>query len=188
MFWNWYTVDACFFSSSWRITSRASFLAACIAVMALVVLLEFLRRLQRQYDRYIFDRAQRQHNRGTSSSVTTPDNNHKSSSRRDSETIKTYAANVESAPNSAVPLLIDDWSKKLSFSTSPTTTTARLFSPSWLQQAVRGAIYTMQFVVAYLIMLLAMYYNGYILLSIFVGVFVGFCMSSWDTFGQNGSQ
>ena len=39
-----------------------------------------------------------------------------------------------------------------------------------------------------MIMLLAMYYNGYILLSIFVGVFVGFCMASWDTFGQNGSQ
>ena len=183
MFWNWYTVDACFLSSSWRISSHASFLGACTAVIALVVLLEFLRHLQRKYDRYIFDHAQKQHGRGIAS-ITTADNNH-NSSRRDFETIKGYAANVESAPNSAVPLLADDWSKNLSFSTPPTT---RLFRPSWPQQAVRGAIYTMQFVVAYMIMLLAMYYNGFILLSIFLGVFVGFCMSSWDTFGQNNSQ
>lgn len=183
MFWNWYTVDACFLSSSWRISSHASFLGACIAVMALVVLLEFLRRLQRMYDSYIFLRARQQHGRGIAG-VTAVDNNH-DSSRGDIGTIKGYAANVESAPNSAVPLLVGDWSKNLSFSTLPTM---GLFRPSWPQQAVRGAIYTMQFMVAYMIMLLAMYYNGYILLSIFLGVFVGFCMSSWDTFGQNNPQ
>ena len=185
MFWNWYTVDACFLSSSWRISSYASFLGACIAVIALVVLLEFLRRLQRIYDRYIFRRAQQEHGSDIDS-ITAADNNDHDSSRGDFETIKGYAANVESAPNSAVPLLVGDWSKNLSFSTPPTT--RRFFRPSWPQQAVRGAIYTMQFTVAYMIMLLAMYYNGYILLSIFLGVFVGFCMSSWDTFEQNNSQ
>ena len=183
MFWNWYTVDACFLSPSWRISSHASFLGACIAVIALVVLLEFLRRLQRKYDRYIFHCAQQQHGRGIAS-ITAADNNH-NSSRWDFQTIRGFAVNVESAPNSAVPLLVGLWSKNLSFSTPPTM---RVFRPSWPQQAVRGAIYTMQFMVAYMIMLLAMYYNGYILLSIFLGVFVGFCMSSWDTFGQNNSQ
>ena len=184
MFWNWYTVDACFLSSSWRISSHAGFLGACTAVIALVVLLEFLRRLQRKYDRYILDRAQEQHGMDISS-IVTAENDDQHSSRRNFETIKGYAANVESAPNSAVPLLADDWSKNLSFSTLPKT---GLFRPNWPQQAVRGAIYTMQFVVAYMIMLLAMYYNGYILLSIFLGVFVGFCMCSRDTFGQNNSQ
>ena len=180
MFWNWYTVDACFLSSSWRISSHASFLGACTAVIALVVLLEFLRRLQRKYDRYIFDRAQKKHGRGISSIITADNNQH--SSRWNFETIKGYAPNVESAQNNAVPLLADQWSKNLSLSTPPNTGP---FRPSWPQQAVRGAIYTMQFVVAYMIMLLAMYYNGYILLSIFLGVFVGFCMCSRDTFGQN---
>ena len=188
MFWNWYTVDTCFLSSSWRISSHAGFLGACAAVIALVVLLEFLRRLQRNYDRYIFDRGQRQHGRGIASGITTTAENNHNSSRRDSETIKASAANLDLAPNSALPLLADDWSKNLSVSTPPPPRTTGLFKPSWPQQAVRGAIYTMQFVVAYMIMLLAMYYNGYILLSIFVGVFVGFCMASWDTFGQNGSQ
>jgi copper transporter 1 len=39
--------------------------------------------------------------------------------------------------------------------------------------AVRALLHTCQFAVAYFIMLLAMYYNGYVLLSIFAGAFVG---------------
>ena len=58
------------------------------------------------------------------------------------------------------------------------------FVPSVPQQMVRATIYTLQFLVAYMIMLLAMYYNGYILICIILGVFIGFSMFSWDTFGS----
>ena len=55
--------------------------------------------------------------------------------------------------------------------------------PTLMQQVIRAAIHTMQFAVAYIIMLLAMYYNGYIIVCIFLGVFIGFMIFSWDALG-----
>ncbi|KAF2670158.1 Tctr2 protein [Microthyrium microscopicum] len=54
------------------------------------------------------------------------------------------------------------------------------FRPHLAQQLIRGLLHTSQFIVAYFIMLLAMYYNGYILISIFVGAFLGFVVFEWE--------
>lgn len=53
MLWNWYTADACFLSSTWHITSRGMFAGSCIGVILLVLSLEFLRRLGKEYDRLL---------------------------------------------------------------------------------------------------------------------------------------
>ena len=53
MLWNWYTVDACFISSTWHVRSRGAFAGSCIGVVLLVMSLEFLRRAQREFDRYL---------------------------------------------------------------------------------------------------------------------------------------
>jgi copper transporter 1 len=60
--------------------------------------------------------------------------------------------------------------------------------PSWSQQAVRGGIYGIQFTVAFLLMLLGMYFNGYILFAIFLGGATGFTLFGSDTLaaGANG--
>ena len=50
MFWDWYTVDACFISSTWHITSAGIFADSCVGVICLVILLEFLRGVQREHD------------------------------------------------------------------------------------------------------------------------------------------
>jgi len=42
-------------------------------------------------------------------------------------------------------------------------------SPTFLQQAIRATFYMVQFGAGYMLMLLAMYYNGYILIF---GIFV----------------
>jgi copper transporter 1 len=39
----------------------------------------------------------------------------------------------------------------------------------------------LQFAVAYLIMLLAMYYNGYLIISIFAGSYIGAFIFSWES-------
>lgn len=39
----------------------------------------------------------------------------------------------------------------------------------------------LQFAIAYIIMLLAMYYNGYLILSIFAGSYIGALIFSWET-------
>ena len=53
MLWNWYTVDSCFISSTWHITSKGMFAGSCIGVILLVIALEGLRRGQRELDRYL---------------------------------------------------------------------------------------------------------------------------------------
>ena len=53
MMWNWNTLHACFISPSWHITSRGMFAGSCIGVLLLAILLEFLRRSIKEYDRFI---------------------------------------------------------------------------------------------------------------------------------------
>ncbi|KAJ5639582.1 uncharacterized protein N7484_007444 [Penicillium longicatenatum] len=53
MLWNWNTVDSCFIAESWHITSKGMFAGSCIGVICLVICLEFLRRLGKEYDRFL---------------------------------------------------------------------------------------------------------------------------------------
>lgn len=53
MLFNLNTIDACFLSSQWRITSSAMFAGSCIGVFLLTLSLEFLRRSIKEYDRYL---------------------------------------------------------------------------------------------------------------------------------------
>ncbi|KAL2056807.1 hypothetical protein ABVK25_003202 [Lepraria finkii] len=127
------------------------FVGSCIGVICLVLLLEFLRRLQREYDRFIAcENQQRSPKPGNRSS------------------------DPEEPPHLAVPLL-QDWAKSL-----PPRESGSL--PSITQQTVRALMYMLQFAVAYMIMLLAMYYNGYIIVCIFIGAFIGFFLFSRDGF------
>lgn len=54
------------------------------------------------------------------------------------------------------------------------------FRPTLLQQVVRAVFHMLQFAVAYFVMLLAMYYNGYIIISIIIGAFLGALVFSWE--------
>jgi copper transporter 1 len=54
------------------------------------------------------------------------------------------------------------------------------FRPNLFQQAIRALLHMMQFAVAYFIMLLAMYYNGYIIISIIIGAFLSAFVFSWE--------
>lgn len=56
------------------------------------------------------------------------------------------------------------------------------FRPNMKQQAARATFHTLQFAVAYFVMLLAMYYNGFILLSICLGAWFGSFVFSWESF------
>ena len=132
------------------------FTGSCLGVVGLVLLLELLRRLQREYDRFISQQAQQhklQHESGDDGYVD------------------------EDPPHSAIPLLFD-WAKSLRL---PPNHSGHL--PTALQQAIRASLYTLQLAVAYTIMLLAMYYNGYILMSILIGAFIGSFMFSWEDTG-----
>jgi copper transporter 1 len=53
MMLNYYTIDACFISEDWKITSQGMFAGSCIGVVCLAVFLEFLRRAVKEYDRLL---------------------------------------------------------------------------------------------------------------------------------------
>jgi solute carrier family 31 (copper transporter), member 1 len=55
------------------------------------------------------------------------------------------------------------------------------FRPNMKQQAARATFHMLQFAVAYFVMLLAMYYNGFILLSICIGAWFGSFVFSWKS-------
>jgi len=78
--------------------------------------------------------------------------------------------------------LSDNVSAKVTTAANITTVgaSARKFRPDILQQVIRALFHMVQFAVAYFIMLLAMSYNGYIMISIIIGAFLGFFVFSWE--------
>ncbi|CAK48213.1 uncharacterized protein An07g08310 [Aspergillus niger] len=127
MLWNWNTVDACFISESWHITSSCMFAGSCIGIVFLVICLELLRRMASEYDAFIINRARLKADTGDAT-------------KQDQ--------------------------------------TQFIFRPSQGERIIRATLHVLQFAVAYFVMLLGMYYNGYIIVCIFVGAFVGFLLFS----------
>lgn len=153
MLWNWNTIDACFLSSSWHVKSHAMFAASCIGVALLVVCLEFLRRLSRETDAY-FMRSFQRHLRMTNAAIAASNSN--------SDSLNTHI------PNSYDP-----------YSESQSITGYATYRASPLQQLVRAILHGMTLGVAYIVMLLAMYFNGYIIISIIIGAALGKFLCDW---------
>jgi solute carrier family 31 (copper transporter), member 1 len=57
------------------------------------------------------------------------------------------------------------------------------FRPNLMQQTVRTLIRTLRFVLSYWIMLLAVHYNGYVIISIILGTFVRIYVFQWERMG-----
>ncbi|KAI2618943.1 Ctr-domain-containing protein [Hypomontagnella submonticulosa] len=153
MLWNWDTIDACFLSESWHVHSSGGFAALCIGVVLLVVLLQALRRLARIYDQYLL-----------------------------SSHLK-FAATTVLTANSSMNASTDTAHGALIAKDSTLDRNAAPFRPNVWQQTIRALLHTLHFAVAYWIMLLAMYYNGYIIICIIIGAFIGFFIFQWERVG-----
>ncbi|KAF7525922.1 hypothetical protein G7054_g10919 [Neopestalotiopsis clavispora] len=154
MLWNWYTIDACFLSTSWHITTNGMFAATCIGVILMVVLLEFLRRLGKEYDALILRQFQRH----------------------------VAAQSVAAAAKKEAPEPVSccapppDEEEVEAAKPGPRTIT---FRATPLQQLIRSVIHAVTFGLAYIVMLLAMYFNGYIIISIIIGSGIGKFVCDW---------
>ncbi|RXW19971.1 hypothetical protein EST38_g5878 [Candolleomyces aberdarensis] len=127
MLWNWNVIDSCFISKQWHIRSKGAFAGSCIGVILLVMSVELLRRLGKEYDGSLYRQFQRR---------------------------ATASAN---GSDGAV----------LTFRATP------------LQQLIRAFIHACAFGAAYIVMLLAMYYNGYLIICIFIGAGLGKFVCDW---------
>ncbi|KAL2857122.1 Ctr copper transporter [Aspergillus pseudoustus] len=166
MLWNWNTIDSCFLSSQWHIRSRGMFAGSCIGVILLVIALEFLRRVAREYDAFLVHRAQKK-------------------AQAQAQFHEPTIAGPESASSA-------DHGK-----TTPTPVATGLpaaavggvrVRPNLVEQFIRAFLHMLQFAVAYFVMLLAMYFNGYIIICIFIGAFLGSFIFSWEVLGAGAKE
>lgn len=157
MLWNWNTVDACFLSSSWQILNGGMMAASCIGVALLVVLLEVLRLMTRRLDDIILAQMRR---RGAALLA----------SSRSSSSSNLTNANKNTCPGAAPSAQATQsyaGRRKVKLRVSP------------LQQLLRAVLHAVTFGVAYIVMLLAMYFNGYIIISIIIGAGLGKFLCDW---------
>jgi copper transporter 1 len=159
MLWNWNVLDTCFITESWHVRSRGMFAGSCIGVILLVIFLEFLRRAAKEYDRFIV----MQHSKTLASDATVPSSASSSdgivaSTSRKPGTVGVVSSFMGGAADKAK------------------------FRPTVVQQAVRALLHTCAFAVAYFVMLLAMYYNGYFIICIFIGAYIGYFVFGWESF------
>lgn len=148
MLWNWYTVDACFLTESWRIESDAMFAATCIGVILLVMLVEFFRRIGKEYESFITRQARRQ----------------AAAYRAVPPTSRGCSGSASGAAGGG-PL--EGYQQTVAIRVTMT------------QQAIRALLHAITFAGAYITMLLAMYYNGYVIICIFIGAALGKFLCDW---------
>jgi copper transporter 1 len=158
MLWNWYTIDACFLADSWHIKTKGMFAASCIGVVLLVVALEFLRRMGKEYDAYIL----RQYTRRAASLRHVSQQSYTNSKTNSAYEYNSDNCGPDSACSPALPR-----QQSITFRASPA------------QQLTRGLIHAATFGLGYIIMLLAMYFNGFIIISIIIGAFIGKVLCDW---------
>ncbi|PWY79936.1 Ctr copper transporter family protein [Aspergillus eucalypticola CBS 122712] len=199
MLWNWNTMDVCFISSSWHITSPSMFAGSCIGVILLVICLELLRRVASEYDAFIINRARLKAQSLDADTDTDTENDQPNiavpNDHPTDRPVKKPIPWTQSGSLSALPPVPESAEEKEEeednepMPNAPETTSHPsihpknqskfIFRPSKIEQLIRATLHVLQFAVAYFVMLLGMYYNGYIILCIFVGAFVGFLLFSW---------
>jgi copper transporter 1 len=130
MLLNWHTIDACFLSSAFHIRSSFTFFLSCLAAFLLVISLEFLRRSQGDFDRYLRAR---------------------NAILQDEE----YAL-----PEETEEKLLPNGGSGSGSGREKLMSKLKARTPVVLEQLLRGFIHTVQFAVSYCIMLLFMYSNG----------------------------
>jgi copper transporter 1 len=172
MLWNWETIDACFLTRSWRIHSVGGFAGTCILVVALVLVLEALRRVSHEYDENLA-RPPRRHAAVVSSGAAAGSGKAGGAPRADEDEGGADAAGPTAPhprPSASAGAAVAAAGRALS---ATARCAPRAFRADVPAATMRALLHTCRFAVAYFVMLLAMYYNGYVLISIFVGAFLG---------------
>jgi solute carrier family 31 (copper transporter), member 1 len=153
------------------------FAGSCIGVIFLVLSLEFLRRLSKEYDRFLARQYRQQQASQTCNGNTSeepPDGCINAADRKynqpqhHTQTVRRRCTDNHSASSLHYYLV------------------SRISKPDMKQQLVRALLHMLQLGVAYFIMLLAMYYNGYLIMCILIGAFLGAFIFGWDTIAIEG--
>lgn len=150
MLWNWYTIDSCFIARGWHVRTKGMFAGTCIGVFLMVFFSQWLARVAKEFDR----------------AVDSQRVNGAFALESDSSVEKSggcFAPRVQRGGTTGQPILYvlsHRW----------------LFQPasvSFVNHVIKCGLFTIQWGLSYLIMLLFMYYNGYVIISCILGAFLG---------------
>ncbi|KAI5279173.1 Copper Transporter integral membrane protein that functions in high affinity copper transport [Ascosphaera aggregata] len=165
MLWNWNTIDACFFTESWHIRSRVEYDRSS----------EGTSKLLNGYAPGLFGKPVISSHHGLAIGHGQVAPGHQS--EPDIKNGRPSSGSPKSSVNADTNRMtgpttpyIGDESNNLS---SSSTRQRPFFQQTPIRRMFRAILYTSQFTVAYLLMLLAMYYNAYIFICIVLGTFSG---------------
>lgn len=142
MLWNWHTIDSCFLSESWHVTTHGAFAATCIGVAALSACVEVLKHWSAAYDAAV------------------------------------CTALREADVRRARELLNDDGDVGLTSGERELRHRRRLHATPF-QQLVRTALAVALQGGFYILMLVAMAFNGYVIICILIGTALGKFLGDW---------
>ncbi|GMM33522.1 high-affinity Cu transporter [Saccharomycopsis crataegensis] len=179
MLWNWYTIDSCFISRSWHVHSKGQFAGTCIGCFLLVLSAQWLHRVAREYDAAIARRRLAFMKQQATTDIHTPSSN----STDYKKDLNCYnhdyfdsrgtwlLANDNVISNLLQPILYTlshnwVWDSRAGSSYNAVY-------PTLAEHLVKAAIFTIQWGQSYVIMLMFMYYNGYIIISCILGALFG---------------
>lgn len=197
MLWNWYTIDTCFIARSWRNDTKGKFAGSCIGCFALVVSAQWLNRVSRQFDIELVNRHQRKYLAKYLASGAED-----FSSEVSVDDIGTISQ--EPAWKTTLVALQKTLAHTWYFNflrihaTDSTDPVERALSccssvpacdiyPSFFDHFCRAWIFVLQWGLSYIIMLLFMYYNGYIIISCLIGALIGRFLFNYEPLGSCGA-
>lgn len=154
MLWNWYTIDSCFLASSWHVKSRGMFAGTCIGIFFWTMAYCWWRRVVAEFDRKMSARQQPQP--GAANCCCDDDIS--------VDSVKVAHDLPKPGENFLGPLA-ETLSHKWLFDFTN--------APSLPEHGIRSVMYLMEWACSYLIMLMWMYYNGYVIITMILGYFFG---------------
>ncbi|KLO79156.1 Uncharacterized protein LW93_2522 [Fusarium fujikuroi] len=185
MLWNWNTIGVCFISEAWYIDSGALFATTCLAAFGLALFLQFARRASREWERHLFAR-----NVGNPRAFFDPITGIElaplqpaaaqpaAAQPADAQPADAQSAGGQSAGGQPADAAQPAQPAQPAPANGPGNgqdAANRLppFCPSFVEHIIEASLRTLQVVVTYVLILMAVSFNGYIIICIFSGHFFG---------------
>ncbi|KAF5551774.1 copper transport ctr4 [Fusarium napiforme] len=182
MLWNWNTIGTCFISEGWYISSAALFALTCFGAFGVALLFEFIRRVSRELDRHTFARDvgnpnPRNEFPGIELGPLQPvaaqpvDAQPAGPQPADAQPADAQPADARSAD--AQPVAGRPASSRPASAIGPNNRVPPFFHRRVEHALTRSLLYVLQVAIAYGLILMAVSFNGYVILCIVVGHYLG---------------
>lgn len=180
MLWNWYTIDSCFLASSWHVKSKGMFAGTCIGTFFWIIAYIWFHRILIEYDQavvqYKLEKYKQQHTEACVCCCNKEEEENPDfiplDNKTDDNAKETMAENIDEGSffKPIVNALKHNW--LLSHPKRDSSGAIQIYlSPA--EHLIRSFLYMIEWACSFLIMLMWMYYNGYIIIVCILGYFVG---------------